>query len=145
MPMIVVLIASVDLPSVGQLLAAVPVIGAMAALLNVWVSTRNERRTAAGAQYAVVLLTADEEARPRGTDSWELRARPNVSFELGFFFGKLGRALVAVLYESGVEKPSDIDGLVYIGLDEAGAWKIELYREMRAAGLDADLNRLAPS
>jgi hypothetical protein len=98
--------------------------------------------TAGEAQYAVVLLTSDDEARMRGTDDWEVRARQNVVFELGFFFGKLGRHRVAVLYESGVERPSDIDGLVYIAIDEAGAWKLELAKEMRAAGIDADLNRL---
>lgn len=101
--------------------------------------------TAGQAQYAVAVLTADDEARPRGGESWELRGRQNVVFELGFFFGKLGRERVAVLYEGGVERPSDIDGLVYIALDEAGAWKLALGREMRAAGLDADLNRLAHS
>lgn len=100
--------------------------------------------SAAEAQYAVVLLTADDEARARGTDTWEARARQNVVFELGFFFGKLGRQRVAVLYESGVQRPSDIEGLVYIALDEAGAWKLELTKEMKAVDLDADLNRLTP-
>lgn len=99
--------------------------------------------SAAQAQYAVVLLTGDDEARPRGSRDWELHARPNVIFELGFFFGKLGRQRVAVLYEAGVERPSDIEGLVYIALDEAGAWKLKLAQEMRAAGIETDLNRLA--
>jgi hypothetical protein len=99
--------------------------------------------TAAQAQFAVVLLTADDEARPRGSDVWETRGRQNVVFEFGFFVGKLGRGRVAVLYESGVERPSDIEGLVYIALDEAGAWKIELTREMRAADVDASLDRLS--
>jgi hypothetical protein len=39
-----VLTGVIDFPSVAQLLAAVPVIAALAALLNVWVSTRSERR-----------------------------------------------------------------------------------------------------
>jgi hypothetical protein len=34
----------IDFPSVGQLLAAVPVLALAIALANVWVSTRNERR-----------------------------------------------------------------------------------------------------
>jgi predicted nucleotide-binding protein len=98
--------------------------------------------TAAQAQYAVVLLTGDDEARMRGSEAWEMRARQNVVFELGFLFGKLGRERVAVLYESGVERPSDIDGLVYIPFDEAGGWKLQIAREMRGVGLDVDLNRL---
>lgn len=41
--------------------------------------------------------------------------------ELGFFFGLLGRERTAVLYDSGVELPDDISGLVYIEHDRAGA------------------------
>jgi hypothetical protein len=100
--------------------------------------------SAAQAQFAVVILTADDEARPRGTETWESRSRQNVVFEMGFFFGKLGRGRVGVLYEAGVERPSDIDGLVYIALDEAGGWKLQLSHEMRACGIDIDLNRLGP-
>jgi hypothetical protein len=98
--------------------------------------------SAAQAQFAVVLLTTDDEARRRGDDAWEMRARQNVVFELGVFVGKLGRERVAVLYEPGLERPSDIEGLVYIALDDPGAWKIELTREMKSATVDADLNRL---
>jgi hypothetical protein len=100
--------------------------------------------SATQAQFAVVLLTADDEARSRDGQTSELRARQNVVFELGFFVGKLGRERVAVLYESGVERPSDIEGLVYVTLDEAGGWKLQLSREMRAVNIDADLNRLGP-
>src|SRR4051794_13119472 len=34
----------IDFPSVGQLLAAVPVLGLALALLNTWIGSRNERR-----------------------------------------------------------------------------------------------------
>jgi hypothetical protein len=40
----VALLSAIEFPSVGQLVAVVPVIGVLIALLNVWVSTRNERR-----------------------------------------------------------------------------------------------------
>jgi predicted nucleotide-binding protein len=63
-------------------------------------------------------------------------------FELGFFFGKLGRRRVAVLLESNVEKPSDIDGLVYVSVDSAGAWKYALARELAAAGISVDQSRI---
>ncbi|MCW2554230.1 MAG: hypothetical protein JWR78_4011 [Mycobacterium sp.] len=43
-----------------------------------------------------------------------------------------------MLYDDGVETPSDLDGLVYIGVDGRGAWKIELTREIEAAGLTVD-------
>lgn len=95
---------------------------------------------AASAGYAVVLLTGDDEARERGAEVEELRrrARQNVILELGFFIGKLGRARVAMLYEEGVERPSDIDGVLVLLLDSPGAWKMKLAAEMRAAGVALD-------
>jgi predicted nucleotide-binding protein len=94
---------------------------------------------AAEAGYAVVLLTGDDEGRQRGTDQ-ELRprARQNVILELGFFVGVLGRQRVVLLYEDGVELPSDISGVLYLPLDEAGAWKTRLGREMLEAGVRVD-------
>jgi len=89
------------------------------------------------AAFAVVLLTGDDHARTasQGDGEPELRARQNVVFELGFFFGALGRHRVAVLYEPGVELPSDIDGLIYIPLDDGGGWKLLLAKELKAAGI----------
>jgi predicted nucleotide-binding protein len=83
---------------------------------------------AATAGNAVILLTADDVGGPEGKDLHP-RARQNVVFEMGFFYGRLGRERVAVLYEPTVEKPSDIDGIVYIQLDQAGAWKTALLAE----------------
>lgn len=98
---------------------------------------------AAEAAFAVVLLTADDEGGERGEKARKLRARQNVVFELGFFCGGMGRERVAVLQEEGVEQPSDIQGLVYIPLDERGAWKVALAKELKAAGIRIDLNKLA--
>jgi predicted nucleotide-binding protein len=90
--------------------------------------------------FAIVLLTADDEGGPAGTATHQPRARQNVVFELGFFFGTLGRGRVCVLYEEGVELPSDIEGLVYVKLDNA--WQLMLGRELHQAGIPVDLNRL---
>lgn len=94
------------------------------------------------ATYAIVLVTPDDLGRVRGTDPTadKPRARQNVVFELGYFFGKLGRHRVAVL-NSGVEKPSDVDGLVYIGYP-AGNWQVELAKELHAAGVSVNMTRL---
>ncbi len=89
---------------------------------------------AADAGYAVVIATGDDFGRAAHSAEDRPRARQNVVFELGFFFGALGRPRVALLYEEGVEIPSDIAGLVRIPLDSAGAWKMLLAREMDAAG-----------
>jgi predicted nucleotide-binding protein len=55
---------------------------------------------------------------------------------------KLGRKNVVALLQEGVELPTDILGIMYIPLDEGGAWKTLLARELRAAGYDIDLTRL---
>lgn len=95
--------------------------------------------TSALARFAIILLTADDEGRKLGGEL-QPRGRQNVIFEMGYFIGKFGRENVAVLYESGVELPSDLDGLAYVELDIPGAWRVELARELRVAGLEPDLN-----
>jgi len=90
--------------------------------------------------FAVVLLTPDDvggsASDPQALNS---RARQNVILELGYFIGRLGRAHVAALLKGDVEKPSDYDGVVYIVMDTGGAWKIQLARELKTAGLNIDL------
>jgi predicted nucleotide-binding protein len=104
---------------------------------------------AGSATFAVVLLTGDDEGGPKvstmasagkaRTDKWHLRARQNVVLELGYFFGKLGRGKVVILYEEGVELPSDVQGIAYIPLDDNGGWMLKLEKELRAAGHHLDL------
>jgi hypothetical protein len=93
--------------------------------------------------FAIGLLTPDDVGRSANGDENELRSRPrqNVILELGFFLGKLGRKRVRMLYVDGVELPSDVDGVVYIPLSD-GAWQFRLAKEMKASGLDVDLNKL---
>jgi predicted nucleotide-binding protein len=92
--------------------------------------------------YAVVLLTPDDkgglEADP--PDKYKSRARQNVILELGYFIGKLGRGRVCALHMGDVELPSDIHGVAYVRYDATDAWKLSLAREMKAAGIDVDLN-----
>ncbi len=97
---------------------------------------------ASEAAYAVVIATGDDRGRAADETNDQPRARQNVVFELGFFFGALGRAKVALLYQEGVERPSDIEGLVRIALDNAGAWKMHLAREVDAAGIGVDWTSL---
>jgi predicted nucleotide-binding protein len=97
--------------------------------------------------YAIALLTADDVAAPKDQSNsakeWKPRARQNVIFELGVFVGKLGRGKVCALYKPGVEIPSDYKGVGYVAMDPGGGWKLELLREMRAAGLEVDLSKVA--
>ena len=90
---------------------------------------------------AVVLLTPDDIGGLRGHDA-KGRARQNVIFELGYFVGKIGRANVYALYKDETELPSDYHGVLYIRLDPDGAWRLELARQLRGAGLPIDLNAI---
>jgi predicted nucleotide-binding protein len=96
--------------------------------------------------FAVVLLTADDRGGLAATpDKLQPRARQNVVLELGYFLGILGRSRVCALKEESVEVPSDLAGLLYVPLDSAGAWKLRLASEIKASGIDVDLNRAATS
>lgn len=89
--------------------------------------------------FAVVLLTPDDIGGSATTpNARQPRARQNVILELGYFLGNLGRNRVCALYKSGVELPSDMSGVVYIAMDDLGAWKRALAREFKAAGIEVD-------
>ena len=81
---------------------------------------------------AIILLTPDDEGKLKNSDSpLKTRARQNVIFEAGFFMGKLGRNRTIML--SGVEeKMSDIDGIVYIDINN---YKSSLLKELKELGL----------
>lgn len=68
-------------------------------------------------RYAIILATPDDEGYRRGLPGEKMfRVRQNVVLELGMFLAKLGRERVAILLKNPkeIERPSDIQGLVYI-------------------------------
>jgi predicted nucleotide-binding protein len=92
--------------------------------------------------FAFILFTpddiaykADEEMLPDERRKKEFRARPNVTFEFGYFVGKLGRRRVCCLIRGDVARPSDIDGLVYKPITESiEAIGFAIIKELKAAG-----------
>ncbi len=102
------------------------------------------------AVFAVALLTPDDSGCAKkdmpkgGSGMLELhdRARQNVVFEAGYFVGRLGRKNVVLLLKPGVEKPSDLEGIVYVAMDDMGGWRLDLVRELAAAGISVDANKL---
>ena len=91
--------------------------------------------------FAVVLLTPDDTCRAEDESGTpRFRARQNVILELGFFLGKLGRPQTFALRRDDVEIPSDYEGVIYTSMDDKGAWRMDLVRELKAAGLDVDAN-----
>lgn len=87
--------------------------------------------------FAVILLTADDKM-----EDDLFRARQNVVFEMGYFMGALGRDHVMCMLQENVEKPGDIDGVVYTQIDKVGVWKYSLVKELKACGYDVDANKV---
>lgn len=94
--------------------------------------------------YAVVLMTPDDlgaaKKDAKSVKALKSRARQNVVLELGYFMGKLGRKNVSAILRGDIERPSDYDGVVYIGYDLNDGWKLLLAKELKEAGMDVDLN-----
>lgn len=95
--------------------------------------------------YACVLLTPDdvgaekcESGNPRP------RARQNVVLEMGMVLSRLGRKRVAILVKGEeIEKPSDIDGLIYIPFDnKVTEAKTKIGAALKEAGFDIDVRDL---
>ena len=94
--------------------------------------------------YVVVLLSPDDIGASRRSPK-ELHPRPrqNVVFEMGFFVGKLTRDRVCAIVLDKVEIHSDIQGVVYIPMDDKGAWQVSLAKELKKAGFRVTLDALA--
>jgi predicted nucleotide-binding protein len=98
------------------------------------------------ANFAVVLVTPDDEGHAKGkAEEKAFRARQNVVLELGMMLAHLGRSRVAILMKSDVnmERPSDIQGLLYIPFkDDVEEAKVTLVKEMAEQGIHVDMKRL---
>ena len=93
--------------------------------------------------FAVVLLTPDDVGYDKDKPNEAAgRARQNVVLELGYFVGRLGRKRVMAIRHPDVELPGDVFGLVYTDSQDEQGWKVELVRELKAAGYSVDANKL---
>jgi len=94
--------------------------------------------------FSIVLLTAEDKGGGKDIPNEDLkpRARQNVILELGYFLGKLGRKRVCSLFQEGVDIPSDYSGVLFTPIDKKGSWKLELAREIKASGINIDLNKV---
>lgn len=92
--------------------------------------------------FAVVLLTPDDLVMKPNGKGTDFRARQNVVFELGYFAGRLGRGKTCLLRKGDIEIPSDLYGVIYTELDTSEGWKVKLVKEMKAAGLNFDANKV---
>ena len=96
--------------------------------------------------FAVVLATPDDIGyRANHEDELAYRARQNVVLELGMMLAKLGRKNVAILMkqQDKMERPSDIQGLIYIPFkDSVTDGAVLLAKEMSAQGYNIDVKKL---
>ncbi len=67
------------------------------------------------------------------------QARPNVIFELGWMYGRLGRDRVCILFKKGTQIHSDLEGIERIEFNETVEEVVPaIGRELKAAGLLRD-------
>ena len=89
--------------------------------------------------FGVVLATPDDQGHVAGKPSEKMfRARQNVVLELGMLLARLGRSRVAILMKRPcqMERPSDIQGLLYINFNEDVAeTALPLIRELSQQGI----------
>lgn len=91
--------------------------------------------------FAVVLYTPDDMVKIDDFEEYK-QPRPNVIFEYGYFMAKLGRDRVALLLKEEIKEHSDILGTAYIKIDENNGWKLQVAKELKAAGYKIDLNKI---
>lgn len=86
------------------------------------------------ATFAIALFSPDDFVQAADADY--VQARPNVIFELGYFYGRLGRGRVSILLKKGTKIHSDLEGINVIHFEESVEEKVaDLERELRAANL----------
>ena len=92
-------------------------------------------KEASNVNKIVVLLTPDDKpASPKDDNEMKRRARQNVIFELGYFYGRFGRksGQVILLHKGPIELPSDIVGIVSVDISNGIESKSEeIRRELK--------------
>lgn len=95
---------------------------------------------AEGTDFAFAILTPDDMVK--SADGQYAQARPNVVFELGWFYGRLGRHNVCILLKQGTQIHSDLDGISRIEFGEDVTEKaIDIEKELRAARINVRQDR----
>lgn len=92
-------------------------------------------RAALECAFAIALVTPDDMVRKAGKASWQ--ARPNVLFELGWFYGRLGPQRLLVLKRGDdTVLPSDLGGILTLDFGKSVRETLASLRdELKAAGL----------
>jgi len=90
--------------------------------------------------YAFALITPDDLVKKKGNRYSQ--ARPNVLFELGWFYGRFGRDRVCIIKKADTEMPSDLSGILSIDiLERVSEGLKEIQDELQRIGLIKDHNK----
>lgn len=90
--------------------------------------------------FSFILFTPDDLVA--SASGQKVQARPNVLFEIGWFYGRLGRDRVCILYKTGTSIPSDLEGIGRISFDHSVEEKIsEIERELEAVYSLGEVNQ----
>lgn len=96
--------------------------------------------------FAAVILCPDDLGRRKNQppENSRPRPRPQITFELGFLIGKLGRNRVFVLQpdDKEFELPTNYFDVIYTPFDTTGRWQFDLIRTLKACGFSVDANKL---
>lgn len=98
------------------------------------------------ANFGIVLMTPDDIGYPKSRpEQKQPRARQNVVLELGMLLMKFKRSGTAILLKDvdpPIEKPSDIDGVLYLPYKEdVFEIKQKLIREMKSKGYEMEASK----
>ncbi len=90
-------------------------------------------RTAKDCGYAFAILSPDDVVENNGKTYFQ--ARPNVLFEMGWFFGRYGRKNLCIIKHEDTKMPSDLDGIISLeyGKNIASIY-LEMEKELKAVG-----------
>lgn len=90
-------------------------------------------RFAGDCGYAFAILSTDDLVQKK--DGKYFQARPNVLFEMGWFYGRYGRKNVCLLKQKEVVMPSDLGGVICLEFDQRiGEVFLELEKELTSLG-----------
>lgn len=100
----------------------------------------------AASSFGIVLLTPDDVgySKQEGDAEAKPRARQNVIMEMGMLLTSLTRERVAILQKGFVERPSDVDGIIYIPFNDHVREVVpKLAGRLQAAGIQLDAAAVA--
>lgn len=96
------------------------------------------KKTASECSAAIALITADDSVENKSGDKYT-QGRPNVWFELGWFYANLGQDKTILLYQDNEKNtiPSDLSGILQVRYNtEVKEAYMDLQKEFEAMGLN---------